>query len=56
MNDELIIKLKQNVIEGRKTGEDEGVSDELSGTPGVVELTQQAIDSGLRPRPLLPAD
>jgi 5-methyltetrahydrofolate--homocysteine methyltransferase len=47
MNDELIARLKQNVIEGRKTGEDEGVSDELSGTPGVVELTQQAIDSGL---------
>lgn len=47
MNEDIISKLKENVIEGRKTKTDEGVSESLSGTPGVVELTQQAIESGI---------
>ena len=47
MSEDIISKLKENVIEGRKTEADEGVTDSLSGTPGVTELTQQAIDSGI---------
>lgn len=47
MSEDIISKLKENVIEGRKTGADEGVSASLAGTPGVVELTHQAIESGI---------
>jgi 5-methyltetrahydrofolate--homocysteine methyltransferase len=43
MND-IIEKLKENVIQGRTTQDDEGIDDTLTG-PGVVELTQMALDS-----------
>lgn len=43
MSEDIIAALKENVIQGRKTAEDEGIDEELTG-PGVVELTQQAID------------
>lgn len=44
MSEEIIAALKENVIQGRKTAEDEGIDEDLKG-PGVVELTQQAIDT-----------
>jgi 5-methyltetrahydrofolate--homocysteine methyltransferase len=44
MSEELIAALKENVIQGRKTENDEGIDEGLSGTPGVVELTQKALD------------
>lgn len=44
MSQDIIGKLKENVIQGRKTREDEGVDEGFSGTPGVVELTQQALE------------
>lgn len=47
MSEEIIALLKENVIQGRKTQEDEGVDESLDGTPGVVELTQAAIDKGI---------
>ena len=47
MTEDIISRLKENVIQGRKTSKDEGVDDTLSGTPGVMELTQQALDSGI---------
>ena len=43
MSEEMIATLKENVIQGRKTEEDEGIDEDLSG-PGVIELTQQALD------------
>lgn len=43
MSDDLIALLKENVIQGRMTEEDEGIDDSLSG-PGVLELTQTALD------------
>ena len=45
MSEDIIARLKENVIQGRKTQDDEGIDEELSGTPGVVELTQAALDS-----------
>jgi 5-methyltetrahydrofolate--homocysteine methyltransferase len=45
MADDIIARLKENVIQGRKTQDDEGIDEELSGTPGVVELTQSALDN-----------
>jgi 5-methyltetrahydrofolate--homocysteine methyltransferase len=47
MSEDVITRLKENVIEGRITQEDEGVYGDLAGTPGVVELTQHAIDSNI---------
>ncbi|MFC1994191.1 corrinoid protein [Chloroflexota bacterium] len=44
MSEDIIAALKENVIQGRKTKEDEGIDEELSGTPGVVELTQLALE------------
>jgi len=42
--DDIVDRLKENVIQGRKTQQDEGIDDKLSGTPGVVELTRLALD------------
>jgi 5-methyltetrahydrofolate--homocysteine methyltransferase len=43
---DIIDALKENVIQGRKTAEDEGIDEELTG-PGVLELTQQALDQSI---------
>lgn len=44
MSEDLIAQLKENVIQGRKTTDDEGVDEGLVGTPGVVELTKLACE------------
>ena len=49
MSEDIILKLKENVIQGRKTKDDEGIDEDLSGTPGVVELTEQALESNILP-------
>ena len=49
MSEDIITLLKENVIQGRKTQDDEGIDDDLSGTPGVVELTQSALDHDISP-------
>jgi len=46
MSEDIIKLLKENVIQGRKTAEDEGIDEDLEG-PGVVELTQQALDANI---------
>ncbi|MFC2027331.1 corrinoid protein [Chloroflexota bacterium] len=46
MSEDLIAALKENVIQGRKTADDEGIDEDLDG-PGVVELTQQALDANI---------
>ena len=43
MNEEILVLLKENVIQGRITEEDEGIDDTLSG-PGALELTKQALE------------
>jgi 5-methyltetrahydrofolate--homocysteine methyltransferase len=48
MSEDIIAILKENVIQGRKTAEDEGIDEDLTG-PGVVELTQQAIYAKIPP-------
>ena len=37
--DDIIERLKENVIQGRKNQNEEGIDEKLSGTLGVVELT-----------------
>jgi 5-methyltetrahydrofolate--homocysteine methyltransferase len=48
MTEDIVNVLKENVIQGRKTQDDEGIDEELTG-PGVVELTQSALDNGISP-------
>ena len=49
MSEDIITILKENVIQGRKSLEDEGIDEDLTGTPGVVELTQSALDNNIPP-------
>jgi 5-methyltetrahydrofolate--homocysteine methyltransferase len=49
MSEDIIALLKENVIQGRKTQDDEGVEESLSGTPGVLELTQSALEKNISP-------
>ena len=43
MSEDVIAQLKENVIQGRKTKDDEGLDEEMIGKPGVVELVEQAL-------------
>jgi 5-methyltetrahydrofolate--homocysteine methyltransferase len=52
MSEDIIAALKENVIQGRKTAQDEGIDEGLTG-PGVVELTQQSIDSNIPPATII---
>ncbi|MDY6893285.1 MAG: corrinoid protein [Chloroflexota bacterium] len=47
MSEDIIALLKENVIQGRKTVDDEGIEEDMTGTPGVLELTQQALDNNI---------
>jgi 5-methyltetrahydrofolate--homocysteine methyltransferase len=47
MSEDVIASLKESVIQGRKTKDDEGVMEGLVGTPGVLELTQLALEKGI---------
>jgi 5-methyltetrahydrofolate--homocysteine methyltransferase len=44
MSEEVIALLRENVIQGRKTKDDEGVDERMCGTPGVLELVQLALE------------
>jgi len=47
MSEDIVAALKENVIQGRKTKDDEGVEEDMIGTPGVLELTQESLDNGI---------
>lgn len=47
MSEEIIKDLKENVIQGRKTSEDDGIDDDMVGKPAVLELTQSAIEADI---------
>jgi 5-methyltetrahydrofolate--homocysteine methyltransferase len=49
VSEDIVALIKENVIQGRKTGDDEGIDDSLSGTPGVEELTQSALAQNIPP-------
>jgi 5-methyltetrahydrofolate--homocysteine methyltransferase len=53
MAEDIVALLKENVIQGRKTLDDEGIDEDLSGTPGVVELTQSALDNNIPPEVII---
>jgi len=47
MSEDVVALLKENVIQGRKTVDDEGVDEDMSGKPGVLELTQLALEKNI---------
>ena len=47
MSEDILNMLKENVIQGRKTRDDEPIDEALSGTPGVLELTQSALENNI---------
>jgi 5-methyltetrahydrofolate--homocysteine methyltransferase len=49
MSEDIISQLKENVIQGRKTSQDVGIEASLTGTPGVVELTESALANDIKP-------
>ena len=50
MSDDIIGRIKENVIQGRMDAEDEGFDGGMVGQPGVKELVQQALDDSVDPR------
>jgi 5-methyltetrahydrofolate--homocysteine methyltransferase len=50
MSKDIIATIKENVIQGRKTQEDVGIDGSFAGTPGVVELVQQALEKNVSPQ------
>ena len=53
MSNDIVATIKQNVIEGRKMQEDVGIDESLTGTPGVVELVQQALGNNISPKVII---
>ena len=53
MSEDIIAAIKENVIQGRKTKDDEGIDEALSGTPGVLELTQSALENNIPPEVII---
>jgi 5-methyltetrahydrofolate--homocysteine methyltransferase len=49
MKEDTITLLKENVIQGRRTKDDEGINGNMVGTPGVLELTQLALENNIAP-------
>ena len=49
MSEDIISMIKENVIQGRKTRDDIGIEESLSGTPGVLELTESALANNISP-------
>jgi len=53
MSKDILATIKENVIQGRKRQGDVGIDDSLAGTPGVVELTQQALEKNISPQVII---
>jgi 5-methyltetrahydrofolate--homocysteine methyltransferase len=47
MPEDIISLIRENVIQGRVTKDDEGLDEDMVGQPGVTELTEQALASGI---------
>ncbi len=47
MTEDIINSIRENVIQGRVTRDDEGIEEGMVGQPGVSELTNEALTQGL---------
>lgn len=50
---DLIKAICENVVQGRRTKDDEGIDDSMSGTPGVIELVEEALAADLSVQTIL---
>lgn len=46
MSNKIIEQIVENVLQGRRNKDDEGIEEDYSGEPGVAELVQEALDNG----------
>lgn len=53
MENDIVARIKENVVQGRRTAEDEGIDDDLSGTPGVLELLEEALAKSIPPAKII---
>ena len=53
MTEDILSLIKENVIQGRVTQEDEGLDEGMVGQPGVSELTKKALSQGISPKDLI---
>jgi 5-methyltetrahydrofolate--homocysteine methyltransferase len=53
MSEDIVGMIKENVIQGRKTRDDIGIDESLSGTPGVLELMESALASNVSPEVII---
>jgi len=51
--DDILEKIKKNVISGRIDKEDEGFEGDMAGKPGVIELVNQAVEKKINPADIL---
>ena len=49
MTEDILALIKENVVQGRVTQDDEGLEEEMVGQPGVSELTEKALAQGISP-------
>jgi 5-methyltetrahydrofolate--homocysteine methyltransferase len=47
MTDDIVNQIRENVIQGRVTQDDEGLDEDLAGQPGVSEVIDQALAQGI---------
>lgn len=53
MSKELIEKIVENVLQGRRNKDDEGIEEGMVGDPGVAELVEEALNSGIETNDIL---
>ena len=47
MTEDILARIRENVIQGRMTKEDEGLDEDIVGQPGVTELVEEALAAGI---------
>lgn len=53
MNKDLLNSIVENVLQGRRNKDDEGIEEGAVGQPGVAELVKEALDSGIEANKIL---
>ncbi|MFC2017344.1 corrinoid protein [Chloroflexota bacterium] len=53
MSEDIIATLRENVIQGRRTKDDEGIEENMVGMPGVLDLTQLALAKNISPETII---
>jgi len=53
LKEKLIENIVENVLQGRRNKDDEGIEEDYTGEPGVAELVQKALDEGIETNTIL---